>query len=468
MAKDGAPVLTGRRLAVAAVIAVLAVAIVWWLGRPTGELRLAAADGGARLGTELRDDVETIFVRALARIDDARDYHKALSFVEDEADYDRAIRLPRMPEPNRIEIEDLFEGKVSAEGEASGLSYSLAFKLNAILKKLYDVFGYRDYYVVIRDAAETACDDAEQSGCLRVVVQYYPSALPPSELRGPPDTLTSDIAALVMRGAVHAHDRAWAIETQADPDAVPPYMPALNTPETMEALRSAAFGLQVLREGTAHEACGGEGECLALAASAFAHSLDEDSQRNAAAALGAALIEFDAALDAARSLQPVLRVEQHLRAAGDWMRKARRSDFLRARLGPELLDPLVLIDIDDALIADGAYQITHGFACAMAEYRRGRWGNCLKKLETMGDLPAELQPYANAAALDSRLQEERKAGGDQIFRALAEEVMDGDVTDADGAMRRLVFLKHACDHLVGADRGADRGDGRPGHHDHPQ
>ena len=430
-------------------LAVLLIIVNWWLARPMGHLRLAAAD--VVIDANLREQLTDIFVTATARIDDARRYHMDLSFVEDERAYNMAVQFPTMPDPKQIELKDLFTADIAFAGEASGLSYSLEFKPISTLEKIYKEFGYIDYFLVIRGATPAECNEPSESNCLRIMAQYFPSTLPPSELQGSAETLASDLAVLVMRGAVQAFDEHWAREHRSDARAIPPYQRALDTAETMRALERAAYGFRVLRESTSHEDCATTDECKRLALTAFDESLKADGQRNAAAALGAALIELDAALVEAKQLAPVLKVERHLRVAEERMMKARRSEFLRARLGPEFLDPLDLVDIHDSLVSEPASTSIRSFACAMAEYRRGRWENCLTRLDGIKALPAALQPYVYAAALDSRVNQGRLIGDTAPFVRLAEDI-DGAPQDAISVMRQLVFLRHACQLGTGPHR----------------
>jgi hypothetical protein len=409
---------------------------------PRGELRLASFSSVAEDQAKL-ELATTLFQRADAALFDAETYHKQLSSAVGDGAYDIAIPPPAAPGATGLKqfVEDL-----SVDGSIGDISGKL--NLLAILEKSYEWFGFHDFFMVIRELEPVGCPDGAQGDCRRVVAQYWPSPMRPDEFVGTKEELGRDLAVLVLRGQVRNKGDEWRRVAAAD--VAPPFLMAPETPSSMAALEATAKGMEILTLGESHPDCLDQAElaCIDLAREAFRLSIERENTVHPAAAFGQALIELDAALRAARDLDPALTVESHLSKAEVRTSRARQSEFLRLAMDRSDLGPrFSLLDLHGLAPGETSIDVARRFACSLADYRRANWQGCISEIGELQNFPLPLQPYVEAALIDASLTE---AADDDSFKtqldALDKRLSSSsgqNTSDADHLLGR-VMLKHAC------------------------
>lgn len=423
--------------------------VAWFAGMPRGELRLASFPSVAQ-DEEKIVLATTLFQRADAAVADAEKHHRQLSFAIASTNYDIEIPPPAAPKGSdlRTFVSDL---SLDTAGNAGGTNFSISYNALAILEKTYQWIGKTDYFVVIRDLQSEKCSDSGETSCWRMVAQYWPSLMRPSEFSGTKDQLARDLAVLVMRGAAHNQGVTW--RRQAARDEPPPFLLADATPNTMESLESAAKGIEILTIGESHPKCQGrsEAECLGSARAEFDLSMALDESLSPAAAYGLALIELDSALRAARKLAVELEVETFLTNAEKWTVQASGSRFLRSLMKSErLATKFGLLELNGVSPGEHMIDVARRFACALAEYRRANWKSCLEQIKELEDFPAPLRPYLEAAFLDSSFYEAVETGAslaeqlDALKKRLPISGAEAPSNSGELFMLRRVMLRHAC------------------------
>jgi hypothetical protein len=321
------------------------------------------------------------------------------------------------------------------------------------VEESYELFGLHDYFVVIREIEP--CRPAAEEKCWRIVAQYWPSRMRPEVFIGTEDQLARDLAVLVLRGAVQNQGDVWRRTAAAREGAAPPFLMAAATPTSMTALEATARGLQILTLGREHPQCRKKAEtkleCILLALAAFQQSDELEQTLNPVAAFGHALIELDAAFTAARNMERELTVESHLRHAEGWTSLARQSEFLRSTMDrTDLGSGFKLLELHGIVPGDDLIHLSRRFACALANYRRANWQDCVSEINDLKgvlDFPPPLQPYVEAALIDASLTEATADHFDSQFKALMHRLSSSVDADAEHSKYQLrrVALKHACE-----------------------
>ena len=287
------------------VIVGLLIVFAWLLARPNGELYFASfpAVAGDTKKNELATD---LFERADATVEHAADLYKILPQAVEYPEH--AVPIPPSTPPSATGIRQLIHSFVlSTIIEKENTKFSIQFDLLAMLEESYAYFGYQNYYVVVKSLdASDKCKPKAVGDCWEIVAKYWPSLLRPEIFVGTKDELAQDLSVLILRGALRNEGDVW--QNAAAAEDPPPFIMAAETPSTMQSLESTATGIQMLKLGLAHPNCQDKSEdgCVDAARKLF------EQTPSPVAAFGQALIEIDAALRAARRLEPDLEVESHL------------------------------------------------------------------------------------------------------------------------------------------------------------
>ena len=352
--------------------------IAWYAGRPSGELQFFALSSVLADSNKLELATE-IFHSSEAAIEDASKYHRLLS----RGDAAYQVPIPRSSGPVNIGIRKIIRRlSVTATFDEENSDVFLDVDVVPLLEQIYEWFGWTDYLLVFKTIEPKECLLRSQNKCWRVVVQYWPLFEQPNQFIGTKDSISKDLAVLVLRGALKNVGEGT------------PHLPAAATPKTMAELKTAATGMEILKLGTTHADCldRGSTSCIDLARSALKASVNHEKRLNPVAAYGLALVELHDALRAAKKLEPDLTIEHHLNNAREYTSRAAQSSFLSAAMKDGSHGNFTsLLELPDVVTPDALFELAQRFACGLAEYRRARWKNCISKIGKLSAFPESLR-----------------------------------------------------------------------------
>ena len=281
-----------------------------------------------------------------------------------------------------------------------------------LLEKLYGFTPWHNRFLFLREIVAIPCRDDSSEPCYDVTAAYHPSSLRSEKLHGTVDELGKDLAVLVLRGAIRAHEEEDRERKASASDTMPRYLSAASTPAHMDALINTDMGLGILRKGTSHVACRGLQfeECKHKAREALETALSDRFGKltvNPTAAMGLALLELSDAMRDARELIPARQVEARFLIADRLMKEARVDKYIRRLLSDhQFVDGLVLLGMNGVVVDDSLYDVLKSFRCALQSYRRANWQDCISRLGDINSYPAPVKPYLEAAQLEAKINSE--------------------------------------------------------------
>ena len=440
---------TIRKIAtVSPVLIVGLTAAAWFAAKPSGTLHLGLVPSIV-VDAEKKSLAESLFSRAYAALDDAERYHKILSFADITNTHDVAV--PPQAGPREPSLRSLIsELTVDAKGEVGDTSFVARFDLVELLIQSYRWIGAIDYDLIIGDLDTVQCPDGSD-GCWRVVARYSPSDRFATESIGTPDELIRDLAVAMLRGAARNRGQEWKETAGKKGDL--PFLDADAVPMSMKALEATAKGTDILRQGEQHIECLGDpSACFVRAREYLEHGRRYTDKPNPAADFGLALLELDAAFSDARKLTSELDVETHLKLANLHAARALQSKFVLSFVKRnDVLTNFKLLRLEGLAPGGELIDLAQQFSCALADYRRANWKECVTKIDgNLDAVPQPLKPYLEAALFDSRLSKMAPTDG-QFFAEIAilkKRMSSFNTSDVDDAkhlfMLRRIFIKHAC------------------------
>ena len=431
------------------IIFLLVLFLAWMGGRPSGSLKVYLIPD---ISNDLTKNnlANKIFNGADAAIDDAKKYYQILSF--DPNDNRHTVTIPERSGPNQFEIRDFIEEiRLGAATQEHPNGFSLTVKVNVlnILEESYKWFGLIDYFLVFRGITSEQCSDVTKEDCWNITVEYWPSTMRTMVLTGTREEISQDLAVVILRGALRVRDDAW--RKKAPLEATPPYLMATDIPENMAELEATAKGIEIIRTGESHSECIGKSkmDCLTHAReilnTTIGASQGSKPKYTTVGAYGLALVEIDAAVRAARRLEPSQTVLQHLQNAKIWTQRAITSEFLSANLTDNysvesMTEFLKLSDLKPsvALIA-----LVKRFSCALTHHRQANWEMCISMLGDIREFPPPLRLYLESARLDASLN---RLDGEEFLNTLARTLQVLEDVKDDGRRFKLglIVIEHTC------------------------
>ena len=386
--------------------------ILWVAAEPSGALYpyLFASVANDKKKSALADN---IFHTANTHITTAVEHYNSLSFSSN-----TEPTLPDYSGPKQNSIRDYIERiNIGAEVEDQPITFEVEVKLIALWEKTYEWAGSVNYYIVFRSIEITQpehCDSDQVHRCWKIVVQYWPSTLPPVQLTGTEETLSRDLAVLVLRGSLRLRDDEWRRGDEPQLGALP-HLTAASIPITMESLEAIASGFDILIQGMDHPDCtieSSSADCLDYVHNLFLSSAETTVRRRPRyrpmAAYGIAHIELQLAMQAARNMKSSFLVMTHLENARRLTLRAFESPFLQERVKRHELTSLLplktdIVDLVGMPPSRYVAKMIQMFACALYEGRLQNWERCIALLNKIEPIPEPLQPYVSATLLDAEL-----------------------------------------------------------------
>jgi hypothetical protein len=447
-----------------AVVIFLLAAFSWWIAKPRGELRLA-------LDTSVQGDPEktrvaaALFQLADSQVDEAGGHHARLSFEPVDAPL---VSMPPTESPGGHTLQNLITSFVieTAVDQDTG-RVALSIDGVALLEALYGVFGWYDYFLSFTNVEQIECPQSQEEPCYRVFAHFSPSEQRTETFAGTVETISSDLAVLVMSGVVRRTGAEFNRENRDKPE---PYLFAGAIPTRMSALEKTAMGIEILEDGTSHPTCQTREvpDCRDEARKFLEEALDEKKggeTDNPVAAFALSLIATQEGLDAASALSTDTIVEAKLQLAERLMKRAQKIAFLNGKLGaPGFAKRFQALQLGGQALDENFYRNVGQFVCALDAYRQADWAGCLDKIGELQSYPSPLRPYLEAAKFYAALmhaasQEERGSILADIRQRLA--TLDADASLSPERRRSLkwplqrVIVLVACVHNEIASEGGD-------------
>ena len=286
-------------------------------------------------------------------------------------------------------------------------------------EELYRRFGLAGRNLVITSIDDSskcwiaAAEHDHTTGppCWEITVQFKSDKLvtnriPAETLRGNEDTLAADMAVYVLRGMLNEAFLDWQQDNEEGETTRRPFLLKKEFPTDMRVLESVTEGFAALPNCT-------DLQCLDDVAKEYFFQTEKEKQPNQVttggdnwvASLALALVSHQAALSRADYEFPgypgtieleLWNMEQHLQ-------RARSGHFIRWVIENEKLPEFSLV-YGSAAASPKLFEERVGshLVCALRDYRRARWKDCLDKLEHIERLPKRLRPHFLAAKYDAR------------------------------------------------------------------
>lgn len=391
-----------------------------------------------------------LFHTADARIESAEIHYRTLSFLPEGAQYGAMIPNSAGPEKSGIrDFIEVFTVGVANQDAKAGLHISLTLNMLALLEKTYALFGLVDYFIVFKTIEEEHCQDQHDTECWNVVVQYWPSTMRTARFSGTREEISSDLAVLVLRGALRVRDDSWRQSASRHDSS--PYLMEPDMPATMAELEATAKGISILTKGTVHPSCTNRDptSCLAVAVDSLSTTTySEDKQDHTYTPVGAyglAIVNIDSAVRAARRGDSALTVVKYLRYAELWTQRALTSDYLENKTNQQSQNhsSRSLIDLSGLRPSEHFLSLVQRFSCALLEHWRANWKTCIDHFPDLQEFPPLFRTYLEAAILDAKINyyPSDKAGG--LLRTVAG--LGGTSLQNELPFRKnLVIVKEAC------------------------
>lgn len=393
---------------------------------------------------------KVLFHSADAKIESAQVHYRTLSFLPENASYKAIIpNSVGLEKPGiRDFIEEFTVGAANRDAK-TGLHISLTLDILTFLEKTYALIDLVDYFLVFKTIDQEDCRVPRDEKCWNVVVQYWPSTLRTERFTGTREEISSDLAVLVLRGALRVRDDSW--RQSAGRHDAPPYLMEPDMPQTMVELAATAKGISILTEGTVHPSCTNhdQSSCLAVAVDSLKRATYSDNNKEhtytPVGAYGFAIVHIDAAVRAASRGDSALTVVRHLRSAELWTQRALTSDYLESKLNqPSQHDSSSsLIELSGLRPSDHFLSLVQRFSCALLEHWRANWKTCVDHFPAVEDFPPLLRVYLESAILDAKVNHYSSDEARHLLRTAAG--LDSSSTANDLPFRKiLVVVKEAC------------------------
>ncbi len=420
----------------------------WMSGKPSGTLNIYLMSD-VSIDPTKKALANELFNKADAEIENARRYYRILSFVPEGSP--NTVTIPKRSGPNQSRFRDFVnEFTLGASTQESTNGFYLTVKINLlnILEESYKWWGFTDHFLVFTGITSVECSDKQKKDCWNVTAQYSPSNPRTINLVGTKEEISRDLAVFILLGALRVRDDVWQKSSSTD---VQPYLKESAVPSKMVELEATAKGIEILKDGMRHSACMDKDSnyCLNRARNALEtsirHSQENENRYILVAAYGLAFIEIDAAIRAARRLEPSLTVIKHLQKAERFTQIAISSEFLRARMesGSDHWMEQEFLELSGFHPSYSFIKHVQKFSCALVHHRRANWKNSFSMLEDISDFPKSIRTYLEAARLDAKLNRfEDDEFSSEFSGGL--EILNGTQDDNQHFKLGLVVIEHTC------------------------
>lgn len=400
------------------------VAVTWFFSAPQNSLYLTHSDIVSDDDT-LTKAANEIFFLSDTYLTNAFNRHKELSTaIRKNTNFDYNKPTYTLNKPT---LRDFVENMGYKYGNESGFYFH--FDLVEWLERLYVKLGWEGRGIQIaglrKDNSELCNTEqsngerSEDSQCWRLTVRFLPATIysetiPARIYYGTDEELAKDMAVFVMKGIIRDEETKWNDSIATETDARPPFLLADSTPSSMVTLENITQGFMALHNCTDHA-------CLRKVAALLSAQIAIERKRhggasaspNPVASLGLALASLQEATIDVDSGFPTYpnRIEARLWEMETHLKNARKSSFIRWAMRDESLPEFQFVyrsvPISPQLFLSG---LGYKLACALRDYRRARWSECLENLVEIELLPRSLQPYFLAAKYDAQLLREVQNG----------------------------------------------------------
>ena len=432
-------------LSIILLVLLILLILAWMVGKPSGTLNIYLMDDVSKdpMKKALANE---LFSKADAEIEKARRYYRILSFVPEGSP--NTVTIPEHSEPNQSSFRDIFNELAigaSTQEQSNGLYLEIKINLLKFLEPSYKWFGFTDYFLVFSSITSAECSDKVNKVCWNVTAQYSPSTLRTIDLVGTKEEISRDLAVFVLLGALRVRDDLW--RNSLPTEVPPPFLKESAVPRSMVELAATANGIKILKDGMRHFDCMDKdsNKCLDYARTALDTKFGHSQGYTPVAAYGLALVEIDAAIRAARRLEPSLAVIKHLQKAEKFTYTAFSSDFLSARMesSSDNWTAPKFLELSSFHPSDSFITHVQRLSCALVHHRRANWEKSISMLEDISEFPESIRSYLEAARLDAKLN---SLEGDEFSSELSGglKILKGTQKDNQHFKLGLVVIEHTC------------------------
>jgi hypothetical protein len=411
------------------------VAVIWFLARPQGELRIAI--DAARSEAEAKE-IRDRFNSARHRVVSVKEFHNKLGLGEKSV---AADPVPPLAGPHSWTLLDFVKLKeTSFSFDAQVLKFEGEFNGNNILNAAYGWLGWHDYYLVVKTFAGCTASQhpavPDASTCREMTATVWPIDRSGASPHGTPRHLEGNLAVYLFKTFLkHSHD-----SNRTDPSQT---LPLTDISKDFTSLDAAAEGLEILERGTSHPRCVtlNAQACRKSAQDLFIQAQTRDPE-NPYALLGLGLLKMREALTMARGGERIFAVLRVLTETGNYLGAARASTAVREFLdGQRNLAKFGFLDIASFRITSKFIESIPNSSRAYHAFVAAQYARQLDYSTRIEDIPEELVSYLKGVEYEARLV---LADSEEDARSLLDELNKLRVQAPDVWIYNITYAAHAC------------------------
>ena len=396
-------VFLSRGIVIGFTVIVVLVGLVWFLFRPTGNMRLAVNSHLKSFENEVRGHFETASVRTKKFIE----YQGLLELKVKKDPVEN--KLPSKNLENNLGFGEAVELKLNFDFKSDIIHFGAKFNPETILTKVYDLFGYKDYYLVVSNfenekilAKEGSKDDLELpiEGS-RMIVRIHPTdnlgiEIPDNGF-GTVDEIRNQLALYILK--------IFSIELSGETDCkIAVCLEELS--QSLPSLEKTKSGFDILLSGYKHIECRNldEKACSEKARTEFEDALTLDPG-NAHARFGLGLVRLRQARDSVDQAS-VYTVGRYLMEAVVHLQAAQSKNsyirsFLESNDWMELLKRLP--GYSDLEITPHFIASAYNYGLAWTAFGKGEYTQVPVLLSKVKGMPKKFEVYSLALEYEAKL-----------------------------------------------------------------